>query len=193
MMLSWSVLAFVILVAALAWFWQDSLAARERANAAAIEACERLGLQFLDGTVAFARIALVRNSSGWLALRRTYVFDYTATSIERLQGFVVLLAHRVESVGYAPAAAQGRESLPAAARPASSLDRQHVIPTERVIPAEPGAIDGTAPSSQLTPQPGPQPSNAPSNVYDLDQWRHNRRSSKPPAREAGEDLGDGRQ
>lgn len=186
-MLSWSVLAFVILVAALAWFWQDSLAARERANAAAIEACERLSLQFLDGTVAFARIALVRNSNGWLALRRTYVFDYTATSIERLQGFVVLLAHRVESVGYAPAATQGRGSLPAAARPASSLDRQHVIP------AEPGAIDATAPSSQLTPRPGPQPPNSSSNVYDLDQWRHNRRSPKPPARESSEDLGDGRQ
>lgn len=86
---------------AAAWFWQDSLAARERANAAAIEACERMALQFLDGTVAFARIGWARSATGRLTLRRTYVFDYTATSIDRLQGFVVLTGHRVETVGYA--------------------------------------------------------------------------------------------
>lgn len=103
MLLSWSVLALIVVAAAVVWFWQDSLAARERANAAAIEACERLSLQFLDGTVAFARIGLVRNPGSGFALRRTYVFDYTSNSIERLQGFVVLVGHRVESVGYAPA------------------------------------------------------------------------------------------
>jgi Protein of unknown function (DUF3301) len=102
MFLSWTALVLVIVAAAIAWFWQDSLAARERANAAAIEACERLALQFLDGTVAFARIGWSRGSSGSIALRRTYVFDYTANSIERLQGFVVLTGHRVETVGYAP-------------------------------------------------------------------------------------------
>lgn len=120
MLLSWSALAFIVLAAAVAWFWQDSLAARERANAAAIEACERLSLQFLDGTVAFARIGLTRGPSGWFALRRTYVFDYTANSIERLQGFVVLVSHRVESVGYAPAQAgaqPGRQVLPNPAAP----------------------------------------------------------------------------
>lgn len=100
MMLSWTALVFMIVAAAVAWFWQDSLAARERANAAAIEACERLGLQFLDGTVAFARIGWGREA-GRVALRRTYVFDYTSTSIERLQGFVVLRGRRVETVGYA--------------------------------------------------------------------------------------------
>jgi len=101
MQLGWGLLTMVILAAAVLWFWQDSLAARESANAAAMDACRRLGLQFLDGTVAFARVALVREA-GWLKLRRTYVFDYTATSIERRQGFVLLTGHRVESVGYAP-------------------------------------------------------------------------------------------
>jgi Protein of unknown function (DUF3301) len=101
MQLGWGLLAMILLAAALVWFWQDSLAARESANAAAKEACNHLGLQFLDGTVAFARVALIRDA-GWLRLRRTYVFDYTATSIERRQGFVLLTGHRVESVGYAP-------------------------------------------------------------------------------------------
>ena len=101
MFLSWSALAFLIFAAAVAWFWQDSLVTRERANAAAIDACERAGLQFLDGTVAFARIGWTRDNSGRLTLQRTYVFDYTANSIERLQGFVVLTGHRVDNVGYA--------------------------------------------------------------------------------------------
>ena len=102
MQLSFGLLALILLGAAVLWFWQDSLAARESANAAAKEACTRLGLQFLDGTVAFARLALVRVDGGFLQLRRTYVFDYTATSIERRQGFVLLTGRRVESIGYAP-------------------------------------------------------------------------------------------
>jgi Protein of unknown function (DUF3301) len=96
----WTALALLILVAAIAWFWQDSLAARERANAAAMEACGRLSLQFLDGTVAFARLQVLRGTHSLFALRRTYVFDYTANSIERRQGFVVLTGRRVDSVGY---------------------------------------------------------------------------------------------
>ncbi|MGH8185065.1 MAG: DUF3301 domain-containing protein [Steroidobacteraceae bacterium] len=101
MELGWAGLILLAVAGAVAWFWQDSLAARESANAAAIEACQRLGLQFLDGTVAFARLSLTREA-GWLTLRRTYVFDYTANSIERRQGFVLLTGRRVESVGYSP-------------------------------------------------------------------------------------------
>jgi Protein of unknown function (DUF3301) len=100
MELGWTALALLILAATIAWFWQDSLAARERANAAAMEACARLNLQFLDGTVAFARLRLLRGTHSVFALRRTYVFDYTANSIERRQGFVVMTGRRVDSVGY---------------------------------------------------------------------------------------------
>jgi hypothetical protein len=100
MELGWSALALICLAAAGAWFLQDSLAAREAANAAALEACERLGLQFLDGTVAFAKLSLTRER-GRLSLRRTYVFDYTANSIERRQGFVLMTGRSVHSVGYA--------------------------------------------------------------------------------------------
>jgi hypothetical protein len=60
----------------LLWFWQDSLRVRDRANVAAMQACERLQLQFLDGTVAFSQLRLVREL-GQLRLQRTYVFDYT--------------------------------------------------------------------------------------------------------------------
>ncbi|MET0985713.1 MAG: DUF3301 domain-containing protein, partial [Steroidobacteraceae bacterium] len=102
-MLSWTLLGAVIVALLAGWFWYDSLKQRERANAAAQEACERAHLQFLDGTVAFARISFFRGANGRLALRRTYIFDYTARSIERLQGFVVIADDRIETVGFAHA------------------------------------------------------------------------------------------
>jgi Protein of unknown function (DUF3301) len=101
-MLSLPLLLGVIGAALFVWFWQTSLGARERANRAALEACERMHLQFLDGTVAFARLGVARDDRGRLNLRRTYIFDYTATNIERRQGFVVLLGNRVESLGFEP-------------------------------------------------------------------------------------------
>src|SRR5688572_31540026 len=110
MELGWGLLTVILLAAAVVWFWQDSLAARESANRAAKEACDRLSLQFLDGTVAFARLAFVR-VGGVLKLRRTYVFDYTATSIERRQGFVLLTGRRVETVGYAAGETQPDAAL----------------------------------------------------------------------------------
>jgi hypothetical protein len=100
MTLSWTTLFLLCLAGASVWFWQNSLAARELANQAAMDACERLALQFLDGTVAFARIQVGRGRSGRLVLRRTYVFDYTANSIERRQGFIVIGEGGVEAVGY---------------------------------------------------------------------------------------------
>jgi hypothetical protein len=138
--LTWGALALMCLAGALAWFWQDSLAAREAANAAALEACERLSLQLLDGTVAFARLSLTREH-GWLTLRRTYIFDYTANSIERRQGFVVLTGRRVDSVGYARDEAVRAQHAPAAPPPSRSaqvvqlVDRRPRSPDANAAPA----------------------------------------------------------
>jgi hypothetical protein len=124
----WPALALLIAAGLLAWFWQDSLAARERANTAAIEACGRLSLQFLDGTVAFARIQILRGSASPFVFRRTYVFDYTADSIERRQGFVIMTGRRIDSVGYA----RGEElrAKPAAAE--QPVNIQH-LPAANVL------------------------------------------------------------
>lgn len=126
MTLDWTTLALLCLAAAIAWFWQDSLAAREIANAAASEACRRLSLQFLDGTVAFTRLGFTRAAGGRLTLRRTYVFDYTANSIERRQGFVVVTGRRVETLGYAQEDAPPR-------RPTARLAQPPTQPSAEVI------------------------------------------------------------
>ena len=84
---------------ALAWFWHDSLGARETANAAALETCGRMGAALLDGTVAFRRLEAVRVAGGTLGLRRTYVFEYTLDGATRQQGYVVLTGRYVDSIG----------------------------------------------------------------------------------------------
>lgn len=157
MELGWGALVLIVAAAAVIWFLQDSLAARERANVAAMEACQRLSLQFLDGTVAFARLSFARER-GQLAFRRTYVFDYTANSIERRQGFVILLGRRLESVGYAPGEERRGQPHSPAQPPAITLSASATFhpPTD---PAEPREVE----SAQ---------------VFDLADWRARRRGAE---------------
>jgi hypothetical protein len=99
MELSWTVLGLLLTIVTLAWYWHDSLGARERANDAAFETCRNTGASLLDGTVAFRRLRPVRIGGGRLHLRRTYVFDYTRDGYTRQQGFVVMTGQFVDSVG----------------------------------------------------------------------------------------------
>ena len=99
MELSWTLFFLLAAMLAIAWFWHDSLGARETANAAALETCQGTGAMLLDGTVAFRRLETVRVDGGTLGLRRTYVFDYSRDGATRQQGFVVVAGRRVESVG----------------------------------------------------------------------------------------------
>jgi hypothetical protein len=95
------------LLAAAAWAWYASMAAREAANQAAREACARLRLVMLDGTVAITRAWPRRDRNGRLRLERTYGFEYTDDGHRRLQGFVVMLGAEVVSVGLAAAGRLG--------------------------------------------------------------------------------------
>jgi hypothetical protein len=95
------------LLGALTWAWYASMAAREQANRAAREACGRLQLVMLDGTVAIARAWPRRDRNGRLRLERTYGFEYTDDGHRRLQGFVVVLGTEVVSVGLAAAGQLG--------------------------------------------------------------------------------------
>ena len=92
-------LLVLVAMLALAWFWYDSLGAREAANAAALETCQGTGAMLLDGTVAFRRLQTVRVAGGALGFRRTYIFDYTRDGATRQQGFVVMTGHSVDTVG----------------------------------------------------------------------------------------------
>ena len=86
-----------------AWFVFDSLGAREAANDAAKARCVRDRLQFLDGTVAFARLSFAK-SGGGVALQRIFHFEFTIDGDTRLGGYVTTHGRRVTAVDLPPAA-----------------------------------------------------------------------------------------
>ena len=85
----------ILVLAALAWLWLDSLKAREAAVRAAREVCAAEGLMFLDDTVAIASLKPVRDEGGRVTLQRAYDFEYSDTGDNRLKGSVVMRGHRV--------------------------------------------------------------------------------------------------
>jgi hypothetical protein len=91
-------LLFLLLLAALGWFWLDSIRTLEIARIAGKRACADANVQFLDDTVAGIALALVRDQSGRRVLRRTYRFEFSDTGDSRLEGQLIVLGGRVESV-----------------------------------------------------------------------------------------------
>ena len=55
-------------------------------------------MQFLDGTVSFAKLSIVNTPRG-LRFRRVFVFDYSEDGENRLQGFVVFAGSEVVNLG----------------------------------------------------------------------------------------------
>ena len=94
--------AIIVLIAAGAFFWIDSLRARERALAAGRSACARYGVQFLDETVVFARLRLGRDEAGQLCLRRTYTFEFSDTGDNRRHGAIVMLGGELQDMQLEP-------------------------------------------------------------------------------------------
>ncbi len=90
----WELLGLFLLAGG-AWFWLDTLRARDGGIAAARAACNSEGLQLLDDTVSLSGLRLARNEDGRLLLRRVYDFEYSDTGDSRRRGSVVLLGQRV--------------------------------------------------------------------------------------------------
>ena len=95
-------LLLLLLVAALGWFWFDSLRALEIARNTGKRVCSNANVQFLDDTVANIGLALVRDKSGRRVLRRTYRFEFSETGNTRLEGRLILHGGKIESVTMEP-------------------------------------------------------------------------------------------
>jgi hypothetical protein len=94
--------AAIAIIAAGGFLWFDSLRARERALRAGRSACERYALQFLDETVAFARLRLGRDDEGQLRILRTYTFEFSDTGNNRRHGAIVMLGGELQDVHLEP-------------------------------------------------------------------------------------------
>lgn len=93
--MDWFEIVSLIIIAALAWLWFDSVKVREIAVRTAKQACLAQGLQFLDETVSIAKLQPDRDDQGRLLLRRTYFFEYSDTGDNRRPGSVILLGQQV--------------------------------------------------------------------------------------------------
>jgi hypothetical protein len=94
--------SLILFLSGLLWFWFDSLRALEVARNCAKQVCLDANVQFLDDTVAKVAQTLARDASGRRALRRAYRFEFSETGNTRLEGRLVLLGDKVESVELEP-------------------------------------------------------------------------------------------
>ena len=92
----------LLLLAAIVWFWIDSLRALDAARIAGRRECKKYDVQFLDDAISGIAIALVRDDFGRLVIRRTYRFEFSETGDSRLEGRMILLGKKVESVSMEP-------------------------------------------------------------------------------------------
>ena len=95
--MSWEIPTIALLVA-LGWFWMSGLRVREHALAAGRLACTKIGVQFLDDTVALMRLSVARNALGQLRFARLYRFEFSSTGDNRQAGSIRTLGEHVEAV-----------------------------------------------------------------------------------------------
>jgi len=86
------------ILAGLAWFWFDSLRARELALRTGARACTDINVQFLDQSVSVDQLRLGRDARGQLNFRRVFSFDFSDNGADRRRGKIVILGRYVQSV-----------------------------------------------------------------------------------------------
>lgn len=90
-------IALICLLLAIFYF-NDAASARDIARQRARQACDALGAQFLDQSVAFAGLALKRNTQGKLRFARRYRFEFSRDRAQREPGWVRMVGQEVETL-----------------------------------------------------------------------------------------------
>lgn len=88
----------LLFLALLAWFWMNSIRAKEIAMQASAVACQQIEAQFLDQTASLKNMQLIRSHAGRLSFERTYSFDFSRDRQTRLKGLVIIKGYIVEKV-----------------------------------------------------------------------------------------------
>ncbi len=93
-----SIFIVLLILAALIFFWVDSMKSRERAIAAAHRACNEVAVQLLDQTVFLQSLKLARNAQGRLSFQRIYEFEFSVDGAERRHGRAIMSGQRLKQV-----------------------------------------------------------------------------------------------
>ena len=88
----------LLFLALLAWFWMNSIRAKEIAMQASAAACQQIQAQFLDQTASLKKIRFIRSNQGRLGFERSYSFDFSRDRQSRTKGLVIIKGHLVERV-----------------------------------------------------------------------------------------------
>ncbi len=96
------VIILLLMLAAVVWYWMDSLRALEIARNEGRKLCNEANVQFLNDTVERIKLTFSRNSHGRRVFRRTYRFEFSETGDSRLEGSVILLGDQIEEVAMDP-------------------------------------------------------------------------------------------
>ena len=94
--------AALLAMAAAAGYWLQAMGSKDRARAAARSVCERDQVQFLDDTVALAKLRLRRGEHGGIVFYREVRFEFTSDGAYRYPGMVTMLGARVLQCSLAP-------------------------------------------------------------------------------------------
>ena len=97
-MLTLSDIAIVLLLLSVgAWLWHGH-GVREQALRLAKAHCAKLGVELLDGNVAFNRYQWLRDKNGKKRLARRFSFEFTVTGEQRLTGHISLYGKRFAAI-----------------------------------------------------------------------------------------------
>lgn len=88
----------ILFLAFLAWFWLNSIRAKEIAMQASAYACKEIEAQFLDQTASLSKIRLIRTQQGRIGIERVFSFDFSRDRETRSKGFVEIAGHKVRKV-----------------------------------------------------------------------------------------------
>ena len=88
----------ILFLALLAWFWLNSIRAKEIAMQASAEACKQIQAQFLDQTASLKKLSINRGQNGRMIFERTYSFDFSRDRETRVKGLVTIIGQRVSQV-----------------------------------------------------------------------------------------------
>lgn len=88
----------IALFASGAWYWWDSMRAKEIARIAGKTACDKIDVQFLDDTVARNKIWLKRNTRGHLIFYRSFNFEFSSLGDQRYFGSITLAGKYIDNI-----------------------------------------------------------------------------------------------
>lgn len=88
----------ILFLALIAWFWLNSIRAKEIALQASAEACKQIEVQFLDQTASLKKLRINRDRNGRMIFERIYSFDFSRDRETRVQGLVTIIGQRVTKV-----------------------------------------------------------------------------------------------